>query len=90
MCCGKVVRVDIMVVHLRREKILVLDNYSGEEIIREEPVITVNWVMEGFDCCRVGYLPRPYVPNAAIYDGVLCQVTEVIEKNDPSCKISKK
>jgi hypothetical protein len=71
-------------------KILVLDSYSGEDIMREEPVITVNWVTEGFDCCRVGFLPCPYVPDAAIYNGVLCQVTEMFEKNVSSRAISKK
>ena len=83
MCCDKVVCVD-MVVCIRRKKIRVPDSYSGKEIMREELVTTVNWAMECFDCCHVGFLPRPYVPDAIIYDGVLCQVMEVFEKNHPS------
>ena len=51
----------------------------------QETAVTV-----GFDCCRVGFLPHQYVPNAAIYDGVLCQVVEVFGKDDPSCAISNK
>jgi hypothetical protein len=45
-------------------------------------------VTDGFDCCRVGFLPRQNVPDAAIYDGILCQVIEVFGKDDPSCAIS--
>jgi hypothetical protein len=40
------------------------------------------------DCCRVGFLLRQYVPDAAIYDGILCQVIEGFGKDDPSCAIS--
>ncbi len=47
-------------------------------------------VMDGFDCCCMGFLPHQYVPNAAVYDGVLCQVIEVFGKDDPSCAISSK
>jgi len=64
-----------MVVRLCQEKIFVPNSYSSKEIMTEEPVITVNWVTEGFDRCCVGFLPRRYVPDAAIYDGVLCQMT---------------
>jgi hypothetical protein len=45
---------------------------------------------DGFDCCRVGFLPCQYVPDAAVYDGILCQVIEVFGKDDPSCAISDK
>jgi hypothetical protein len=47
-------------------------------------------VTDGFDCCCVGFLPHQYVPDAAVYDGVLCQVIEVFGKDDPSCAISDK
>ncbi len=49
-----------------------------------------NAVTDGFDHCRMGFLPCQYVPDAAIYDGVLCQVIEVFGKDDPSCTISDK
>ncbi len=58
--------------------------------MREEPVIAINWGMDSFDCCRVEFLPHPYVPDATIYDGVLCQVIEVFGKDDPSCAIDDK
>ncbi len=45
-------------------------------------------VTDGFDCCHVGFLLCQYVPNAAVYDGILCQVIEVFGKDDPSCAIS--
>jgi hypothetical protein len=47
-------------------------------------------VTGSFDCCRVGFLLCQYVPDAAIYDGVHCQVIEVFGKDDPSCAISNK
>ncbi len=47
-------------------------------------------VMDGFDRCCVGFLPHQYVPNATVYDGVLCQVIGVFGKDDPSCAISDK
>ncbi len=47
-------------------------------------------VMDSFDRCRMGFLPCQYVPDAAVYDGVLCQVIEVFGKDDPSCAISNK
>ncbi len=47
-------------------------------------------VTDGFDRCHVGFLPRQYVPDATVYDGILCQVKEVFGKDDPSCTISNK
>ncbi len=35
-------------------------------------------------------LPRAYALEGAIYDGVLCQVTDVYSKSDPSCTIHEK
>jgi hypothetical protein len=46
--------------------------------------------MDGVDCCHVGYLLQAYALDSTIYDGVLCQVTEVFEKNGPSHVISEK
>ncbi len=79
-----IVNVDI-VVPLCHEKILVPDVFLDNDHIREETDITVNWVTNGFECCRVGFLSLPNVPNAALYDGALCQVLEVFDKDDPSC-----
>ena len=84
VCCGKVVDVDI-VVRLRRKEILVPDDFLGKGSMREETAITVNWVTKGFERCPVGFLPLSYVPNAAVYDGALCQVIEVFNKDESSC-----
>ncbi len=80
VCWGKVVDVYI-VVRLRRKEILVPDDFLGEGSMREETAITVNWVTNGFERCRVGFLPLLFVPNAAVYDGTLCQVIEVFDKD---------
>ena len=38
----------------------------------------------------MGFLLRAYALEGAIYDGVLCRVTEVFSKSDPSCVIREK
>jgi hypothetical protein len=52
--------------------------------MKEETAITVNWVSNGIDCCRVDFLPRAFVVQGSIWDGVLCQVVEVFQKDNPS------
>ncbi len=84
MCCGEVLNVDI-VVRLRRDEILVLDDYKGKGNMRKETAITVNWVTNGFERCRVGFLPPGYVLDAARYDGALYQVIEVFDIPRSSC-----
>jgi hypothetical protein len=78
VCCGEVLDVDI-VVRLRREEILVPDDFLSEGNMRKETAITVNWVTSGFEQCRVGFLPPGYVVDAACYDGALYQVIEVFD-----------
>ena len=56
----------------------------------EETAVTVNWVTDVVDRCHVGFLPRAYALEEAIYNGVLCQVMEVFSKKDPSCAIREK
>jgi len=82
-CCGSVLREDV-VVRIRKEQILVPDFISGMGTKKERTALTVNWVSDGIDRCRVGFLPHAYVAQGKLFDGVLCQVVEVIEKNDPS------
>jgi hypothetical protein len=43
--------------------------------------------MDGIDPCHVGFFPWAYALDGAIFDGVLCQVTEVFDKSDPFCGI---
>jgi len=74
-CCGKEVLVEDVVVRLRREQILV-PNRLGRGY-REETAYTVNWVTDGQDRCRVGFLPRAYVAQGGLFDGVLCQVVSI-------------
>ncbi len=83
-CCGSKVLQEDVVVHLCLDQILVPDNITGKGKMKEEMAITVNWVSDGVDCCHIGFFPRAYVVQGEIWDGVLCQVVDVFEKNDPS------
>jgi hypothetical protein len=51
---------------------------------REEMAITAYWVTDGVNCCRVGFLQRHMVRQAACYVGALAQVTHVFNV-DPTC-----
>ncbi len=73
--CGEVMAED-MVVCLRKVQIQV-DGW-------EEMAIAAYWVMDGVDCCCVGFLQRHMVKQAACLDGVLAQVTRVFNV-DPTC-----
>ena len=69
VCCGDLLKED-SVVCLRMERILVPNFLAGKgRKNREVTVITVNWVTDGVDCCRVGFLPWSYALEGAIYDG---------------------
>jgi hypothetical protein len=74
-CCGKEILVEDVVVRLRREQILV-PNRLGRGY-REETAYTVNWVTDGQDRCRVGFLPSAYDAQGGLFDGVLCQVVSI-------------
>ena len=77
--CGEVLAEDV-VVRLRREQILVPNKLGKGE--KEETAYTVNWVTDGQDRCRIGFLPRAYVEQGGIYDGVLCQVVRIGNESD--------
>ena len=89
VCCGELLEEDFVVRH-HMESILVPNFLAGKGKKREETAVTLNWVMDDVDRCRVGFLPRAYALEGAIYDGVLCQVMEVFSKSDPSCVIREK
>jgi hypothetical protein len=89
VCCGDLLEEDY-VVRLHMERILVPNFLAGKGKKQEVTAITVNWVMDGVDRCRVGFLLRAYALEGAIYDRVLCRVTEVFLKSDPSCAIPEK
>ena len=44
---------------------------------QEQSAIAAFWVLDGIDCCHVGYLAKVYVKNWKQYDGALVQVDEV-------------
>ncbi len=66
VCCGDLLEED-SVVRLRMERILVPNFLAGKGRKKRE----VNWVTDGVDCCRMGFLPRTYALEGAIYNGVL-------------------
>jgi hypothetical protein len=73
--CGEVMAEDV-VVHLWKVQIQV----EGWE----ETAIAAYWVMDGINCCHVGFLQRHMVRQVAHYHGALAQVTRVFS-NDPTC-----
>jgi hypothetical protein len=90
VCCGDLLEED-SVVRLGMERILFPNFLAGKgRKKQEETAITVNWVTDGVDRCRVGFLPRAYALEGAIYEKVLCWVTEVFSKSDPSHMIREK
>jgi hypothetical protein len=91
VCCGQLLEEDF-IVRLRKERILVPNFLAGKgkKRYRYETAITVNWVTDGVDRCRVGFLPWAYALKGAIYEGVLCRVTKVFSKSDPSRAIREK
>jgi hypothetical protein len=74
VCCGAEVLDEDVVVRLRKVQVVV----DG----REETAVAAVWVTDGVDCCRVGYLQRHIVANAARFDGALAQITKVLSKDD--------
>jgi hypothetical protein len=51
---------------------------------REETATAAYWVTYGVDRCRVGFLQRHMVKQAARFDRALAQVTRVFNA-DPTC-----
>jgi hypothetical protein len=74
--CSEVLEED-MVVRLRKVQVVV----DG----REEAAIAADWVTDGIDCWRVGFLKHHMVHHAARFDGALAQVTRVFSSDPGSC-----
>ena len=71
----------------------VLVRFVKEEIMVEgkiEVVISVFWVTESIERCRVGFLPRFLVPLANDLNGVLAQVSDVFDESHSLATIRKK
>ena len=60
------------------------DFFAGKGKMKEWMALTVNWVSEGIDHCCVGFLPDAFVHQANRWDGMLCQVIDVVKKDDQS------
>ena len=89
--CGTAVLMGDVIVRVRKEQILVESGFLGQQgRMREETALTVNWVSDGIDRCRVGFLPKAYVPHAKMWDGALCQVVYVGSADNPSSIVRQK
>jgi hypothetical protein len=64
-----------VVICLCQEQILVPNKLAKGH--RKETAYTVNWVTDGQDRCRLGFLPHAYVAQRGLFDGVLCQVVSI-------------
>ena len=71
-----------IVIRIRKEQILVPDFFAGKGKMKEWMALTINWVSEGINCCCVGFLPNVFVHQANRWDGMLCQVVQVVEKDN--------
>lgn len=78
--CGKVAKPDIVV---RFRKVQVVRDG------KEESAIAVEWVTDGIDRCRIGFLPRHMVKHWKKYEGQLAQITELYAGNDSPTKRRK-
>ena len=52
--------------------------------VKEWMALTINWVSDEIDHCHVGFLPDAFIHQARVWDGVLYQVVQVIEKDNQS------
>jgi hypothetical protein len=57
---------------------------------REETAIAAYWVMDGVDCCHVGFLQRHMVKQAARFNGALAQVTHVFNMDQICCDTAER
>ena len=48
----------------------------------EQAVMSIFWVTDGVDCCRVGFLPKHFLHHKQAYDGRLAQITQFLVKSD--------
>jgi hypothetical protein len=63
-CCSNILENDVLI-KPRRKQILVPDAIAGGGKMKEETAITVNWVSDGIDHCRIGFLPRALLCRGA-------------------------
>jgi hypothetical protein len=75
-------------VHLHHVQI-VYKHAMTKKMIKQS-VYEAIWVSDGIDRCRVGFLPKAYLAQGKLYDGVLCQVVGVGYDTDKSLVIQSK
>ena len=71
--CGSVLEIDTLV-RFRAERIVV----DGAE----QTALSVFWVTDGVDRCRVGFLPRHLIKHKEHYDGRLGQVIDFLTTSE--------
>jgi hypothetical protein len=76
--CGSVLLEDAVV---RIQKVQILNN-DGEE----ESALTAYWILDGIDCCRVGFLQRQLVKHWEEYDGRIAQIVEFYKDAESETK----
>ena len=79
--CGRIIHPDVLVRFVKEE--IMVDG-------KIEVAISVYWVTDSVERCRVGFLPRFLVPSADDLHGVLAQVTEVFDESHSSAIVCKK
>lgn len=80
--CGSVLKID-SVVRFRAEQVYIND--------KEETALSVYWVTDGVDRCKVGFLPRHLVKHKQDYDGKIAQIVEFLETSEsPSDRAKSK
>ena len=80
--CGSILADDV-IVRLRKVQIV---NAEG----MEETAIAANWVSDGIDHRRVGFLRRHVIKHCKHYDGALAQITEIYSAESESPTKQKK
>ena len=71
--CGDALKHDSLV-RIRSEQMMI----EGVE----QAVMSVFWVMDGVDRCRVGFLPKHFLRYKQAYDGRLAQIIQFLAKSD--------
>ena len=71
--CGSVVQIDTV---LRFRAIQIIN--SKDE---EETAMAAYWVTDGYDRCRVGFLPRYCLKHKIDFDGKLAQVSSLLSES---------
>ena len=79
--CGTVLQKD-SVVRIRHMQII---GDTG----KEESALTVYWISDGIDGCRVGFLPRHLLKQWQLYDGHIAQVIDVYKRSESPTKRRK-